>query len=363
MTTGAVVPGVTLSGPTVTVAGGSIPAQTVLNCLLTDATLSFAVNKTASPASAAPGATVTYTVTVQNTGVTAYPGAAFSDDLTDVLDDATFGAATAPLGTAAFASPNLTWTGDLPAGGSATVTYTVTVLPDDERGDSIASNFLLAPGETPPTGGECVPTDAQQPDCTTTPITGVTYTKSVETSETPVRTGTELTYTVVVTNTGATTVDVLRDDDLSDVLDDATLAGAAESDTASVTVDGPTDDVLAMIDWASDVTMSDDVSLYIVDLVQATRDEAALQIGASARASLALMRAARVLAASEGRDDVLPDDVRSLATAVLTHRLILTPDALLRDETIEHVVERVLARVKVPVGKGASRDKSSQPRT
>ncbi len=73
-------------------------------------------------------------------------------------------------------------------------------------------------------------------------------------------------------------------------------------------------------------------------------------MGASPRASLALMRAARVLAASQGREDVIPDDVKALIKPVLAHRLILTPDAGLRDETIDNVVDRIVARVKIPVG-------------
>jgi len=108
--------------------------------------------------------------------------------------------------------------------------------------------------------------------------------------------------------------------------------------------------VVEMIEWAEDVSIAEAVALYAVDIVHATRADPALEVGASARASLALVRAARVLAASQGRDDVIPDDVRLLAPAVLIHRLVLTPDAMLRDETIESVVERILTRVKVPVG-------------
>jgi MoxR-like ATPase len=108
-----------------------------------------------------------------------------------------------------------------------------------------------------------------------------------------------------------------------------------------------------MIDWAEDVTVSEAVALYIVDLVHATRNDPAIQDGASARASLAMLRAARVLAASQGRDDVLPNDVKVLAKPVLAHRLLLTPDALLREETIDNVIERIVTRVKIPVGLGA----------
>jgi MoxR-like ATPase len=107
--------------------------------------------------------------------------------------------------------------------------------------------------------------------------------------------------------------------------------------------------VVEMIEWAKDVTISDAVLYYITDIVQATRNDPALQMGASTRASQALMRAAAVMAASQGRDDVIPDDVRQLAHAVLNHRLLLTPDAQLRDETVEAVIDRILHRVKVPM--------------
>lgn len=110
------------------------------------------------------------------------------------------------------------------------------------------------------------------------------------------------------------------------------------------------DDMVDMISWAKEVTVSEEILYYVIDLVQATRADPALQMGASSRASQALMRAARVMAASQGRDDVLPDDVKVLVTAVLAHRLVLTPDAQLRDETIDGVIDRILHRVKVPLG-------------
>ena len=109
-------------------------------------------------------------------------------------------------------------------------------------------------------------------------------------------------------------------------------------------------DVLEMITWATRVDIADEVSGYIVELVQATRSDPSLQLGASARASLAFLRAARVLAASQGRDDVLPDDVSILAVPVLAHRLVLSPDAQLREETVEQVIERVVSRIKPPLG-------------
>ena len=108
--------------------------------------------------------------------------------------------------------------------------------------------------------------------------------------------------------------------------------------------------LISLIDWAAGVTVSEQVARYIVDLCQATRIDPSLQMGASSRASLALMRASRVIAASQGRDDVLPDDVRVLVRPVLGHRLLLTPDAQLRDETVDEVIDRLLTQVKPPLG-------------
>jgi MoxR-like ATPase len=109
------------------------------------------------------------------------------------------------------------------------------------------------------------------------------------------------------------------------------------------------EEVLAMIEWASGVTVSDGVLRYITDLVQSTRKDPSLQLGAGPRASLALLWTSRVLAAVQGREDVYPDDVKSVLHAVMVHRLILSPEASLRGETEEKVMERALARVKAPL--------------
>lgn len=108
--------------------------------------------------------------------------------------------------------------------------------------------------------------------------------------------------------------------------------------------------VQSMMEWATGVTVSDPIKQYIVDICQATRTDSALAMGASTRAALSLMRASSVLAASQGREDVIPDDVKVLVKAVLGHRLILTPDASLRDETIDNVIARITDRVKLPLG-------------
>jgi MoxR-like ATPase len=111
-----------------------------------------------------------------------------------------------------------------------------------------------------------------------------------------------------------------------------------------------TETVVAMMEWATGVEVSQSIQLYIIDLCQATRTDPALMMGASTRASLSLMRAARVLAASQGREDVTPDDVKLLIKPVLAHRLILTSDASLREETVDNVIDRLVSRVKLPLG-------------
>ena len=109
------------------------------------------------------------------------------------------------------------------------------------------------------------------------------------------------------------------------------------------------EDVVAMQEFPKLVDVSAPIKDYIVGLCQATRTDPSLQLPASPRASLALLYAARVVAASNGRDDVLPEDVQAVLRPVLAHRLALTPDAELREESIEVVVDRIVSRVKPPL--------------
>ena len=109
------------------------------------------------------------------------------------------------------------------------------------------------------------------------------------------------------------------------------------------------DQILALQKWAKGVTISAPVIHYIIDVCQATRTDPSLLIGASPRATLGLMRAARAYAASQGREDVYPDDVKAILVPALSHRVILNPDAQLREETVENVIERILVRVKPPI--------------
>lgn len=101
---------------------------------------------------------------------------------------------------------------------------------------------------------------------------------------------------------------------------------------------------------AAKVRVAPEVGFYIVDLVNASREDPALSLGASPRASIALLRASRALAASDGREDVYPDDVRAVLTPILAHRIMLNADAILRGETVDNAIERFVSKVKPPSG-------------
>jgi MoxR-like ATPase len=107
-------------------------------------------------------------------------------------------------------------------------------------------------------------------------------------------------------------------------------------------------EVRMLIDVVRRVHVSDAVRQYVVDLVNATRRAPDLRLGASPRAALQLLRAAKAQAALSGRDYVLPDDVQRLAQPVLAHRLLLTAEAQIARRGTDTVVESVLRSVPVP---------------
>jgi MoxR-like ATPase len=111
----------------------------------------------------------------------------------------------------------------------------------------------------------------------------------------------------------------------------------------------PPETVIALRETARTVHVSDDVERYVVSLVRATRQHDDVRLGASPRSSVALYRAAQAWALLDGRDFVLPDDVRTIAHGVLDHRLLLDVDRELRGATVEGVVDAVLQTVPVPL--------------
>ena len=107
--------------------------------------------------------------------------------------------------------------------------------------------------------------------------------------------------------------------------------------------------VAKMSDWVRTVHVADEIYDYIVRLVAATRPPApGIQLGASPRGAIALMRSAQVIAASQGRTFVDVQDIKLVASPVLAHRLILTPEAELKRVSTEDLVEELLSSIELP---------------
>lgn len=98
----------------------------------------------------------------------------------------------------------------------------------------------------------------------------------------------------------------------------------------------------------SAVRLTEDVVAYVADLVRATRESADIDIGASPRAGAMLAGAARAHAALEGRDYVIPDDVKTLAVPALRHRLVLSPAAEIEGRRVEQVLDGLVNQVAAP---------------
>lgn len=212
----------------------------------------FTISKSADPATGtavSAGDTITYTVTGTNTGDTDLDPAEIVDDLSGVLAHATYNDdVTADHGTVAVSDGTLTWTGDIPRGGSVVIRYTVTV----DAGVEKALLHNVATGSATPQ----IPVDPSDPDGQRTPgtpivppaaetehpvvETGLEVTKSADpASGTAVRAGDTITYTVSGVNTGNTVLDPATIvDDLTAVLANAQYGGDASATTGSVTLAG-----------------------------------------------------------------------------------------------------------------------------
>ncbi|WP_210650033.1 CshA/CshB family fibrillar adhesin-related protein [Nocardioides sp. SYSU D00065] len=197
-------------------------------------------SKSVDPAShttVVAGQELTYTLTFRNIGAAA--GAVDRvDDLSHVLDDGSVISqpvvSDAALSVSAVADGRFAITGSLAAGQTVTVTYVVRVGADGARGDDVLANFLLDPDAPTPTTPACAPGSE---DCTRNPVPEIVDSKSVDpASHTTVVAGQELTYTLTFRNTGAAAGTVDRVDDLSRVLDDATVVTGPRSSAPALTV-------------------------------------------------------------------------------------------------------------------------------
>ncbi|RME54071.1 MAG: MoxR family ATPase, partial [Caldilineae bacterium] len=108
------------------------------------------------------------------------------------------------------------------------------------------------------------------------------------------------------------------------------------------------EELMAAQEAVKDVYVDDAVKEYVVDLVTVTRDHPDVYLGASPRGSLALFKASRAWAAINGRDYVLPDDVKLLAEPTLAHRLIVSPSARIKNVDASQVIAEALEHTPVP---------------
>jgi MoxR-like ATPase len=108
-------------------------------------------------------------------------------------------------------------------------------------------------------------------------------------------------------------------------------------------------EVLACQEAVRDVHVDDKVRKYLLEIVQATREHNEVLLGGSPRASIALFRTAQAMAIINGREFVLPDDVKKMVMPVLGHRVILRPESRLRKITVASVIREIMDEISVPV--------------
>ena len=108
-------------------------------------------------------------------------------------------------------------------------------------------------------------------------------------------------------------------------------------------------DILRLQQEVEGVHTSREVRAYIANIAAASRRNSALQLGISTRAAISLLRASQACALLDGRDYVSPEDVQRMATPVLAHRMVLSPEASMRNMTAERVLQGVMGAVAVPV--------------
>ncbi len=109
------------------------------------------------------------------------------------------------------------------------------------------------------------------------------------------------------------------------------------------------EDILQMQKEAAEVKVNQDLISFVTKFVQATRKQEEISLGASPRATLALIRASQALAYISGRTYCIPDDILKMILPVITHRIILTPEARLAQVKIDKVLKGILSKLPIPV--------------
>jgi MoxR-like ATPase len=112
----------------------------------------------------------------------------------------------------------------------------------------------------------------------------------------------------------------------------------------------PVDELLSAQEEIKSIYVSPAIKFYIVEITNQTRQHEDVYLGASPRGSLALFRTGQARAAIQGRDFVLPDDIKALVKPALSHRVILGPAARLRDLSTDQILDEIISKVPVPGG-------------
>ncbi|GAB3610652.1 hypothetical protein GCM10027414_27780 [Humibacter ginsengiterrae] len=255
------------------------------DCATTHKAGGFTFSKMSNPASPATvkvGDTIKYTVDVTQFGAAPVPGAVLNDDLSGVLDDASWvGDQAASSGTAAFAGHTLTWTGDLAVGQHVTITYSVKVV---GGGDTTIRNAVTSPNPD----GACVPAPDGTPGCSTVQkYGGYTFSKTSDpASGKTVKVGDRIDYTVVVTQTGDAPVTAHVNDDLSKVLDDASWVGNQKATTGTVNRNGNT------LTWTGDLAVGQSATITYSVTVNGDGDDSLVNVVTSPDKTAACVPAA-----------------------------------------------------------------------
>ena len=108
-------------------------------------------------------------------------------------------------------------------------------------------------------------------------------------------------------------------------------------------------DIIACQDAVREIHVDEKIKRYILDIVHGSREHEDITLGGSPRASIAMFRCSQALAALQGRDFVIPDDVKRMAQPVLNHRVILKPESRLRKKTPSVVVKEIVDDARVPI--------------
>ncbi|MCL4155584.1 UNVERIFIED_CONTAM: hypothetical protein GTU68_052727 [Idotea baltica] len=139
-----------------------------------------------------------------------------------------------------------------------------------------------------------------------------------------------------------------RDEEISIVSSHGTRTGMSTPASFGIEAVLSADELNAAVDAVSGARLQDDIIHYIVDIIRATRETPALETGASPRAAAALATASRAKAALDGRDFVIPDDVKALALPALRHRVLLSPAAEIEGRTTEETLMAIVEQTAAP---------------